>query len=306
MSLSLVKRSPQSRVAEKVRRHEKTSKNRRFTQGQRSIRGLSQPGRMDTMGGVYPLPGLPEDGFEPFHTTHWSVVLAAGETSGSDAGLTALSELCQTYWVPLYGVVRRRGFLMHDAQDLTQGFFAHLIEHRLYRRADQQRGPFRAFLLASLRNFLADARDREQALKRGGGYDFLPLHEEEAAAAENLFQTCHDAPYCATEDRQFERQWAEALVKAAFDRLAQDYRAGGKGPLFAALAVFVQGSGQPLPAYETLADSLGIGAVTLRSHVARLRERYREILRDEVRRTVGSAQAVDEELRELLRVLTSR
>ena len=255
---------------------------------------------------VYPLPGLPENGFESFHTTHWSVVLAAGQTSDSDAGLTALSELCRTYWAPLYGVVRRRGFPVHDAQDLTQGFFAHLIEHRLYLRADQQRGPFRAFLLASMRNFLADAWDRAQALKRGGGYDFLPLHAEEAAAAENLFQTCHDTPYGATEDRQFERQWAEALVKAAFDRLAQEYRTSGKGPLFAALAVFILGSGEPLPSYDALAGSLGITAVTLRSHVARLRERYREILRDEVRRTVGSAQAVDEELRELLRVLTSR
>jgi RNA polymerase sigma-70 factor (ECF subfamily) len=267
---------------------------------------LSRRGDPVTFVRVCPLPGLPENGFEPFHTTHWSVVLAAGESSGTDGGLTALSELCQTYWAPLYGVVRRRGFPVHDAQDLTQGFFAHLIEHRLYLRADQQRGPFRAFLLASLRNFLADAQDRAQALKRGGGYDFLPLHEEEAAAAENLFQTCHGTVHGATEDRQFERQWAEALVKAAFDRLAQDYRAAGKGPLFAALAVFVQGSGEPLPSYDTLADRLGIPAVTLRSHVTRLRERYREILRDEVRRTVGSAQAVDEELRELLRVLTSR
>ena len=228
------------------------------------------------------------------------MVLGAGESSDP-----ALAQLCQTYWAPLYGVIRRRGHAVHDAQDLTQGFFAHLIESRAYARTDQRKGKFRAFLLASLRNFLADARDHRQALKRGGDCSFLPFDDEQAAAVECLFQTCHGAPFATTEDQQFERQWAQTLVSTALARLEEEYRNDGRAALFRELAVFVKGSASALPTYDVLAQRLGIPAVTLRSHVARLRERYREILRAEVRQTVDRPEAVDEELRDLLRVLTA-
>src|SRR5438309_9024748 len=125
-----------------------------------------------------------------FPSTHWSAVLAAGRSQAEpEIARAALAQLCQSYWAPLYSFVRSRGYTVHDAQDLTQSFFAYLIVHKIYARADRQKGRFRSFLLASLKNFLADAYDREQALKRGGGRDSLPLKEEQAEAAESVFQT---------------------------------------------------------------------------------------------------------------------
>jgi DNA-directed RNA polymerase specialized sigma24 family protein len=125
---------------------------------------------------------------DPFAPTHWSVIAAAAESQISPGSArTALAELCQIYWPPLYSFVRSRGYSMHDAQDLTQSFFAFLIDRKIYARADRQKGKFRSFLLASLKNFLADAYDHEQTLKRGGGADFLPLDGEQTEQAESLF-----------------------------------------------------------------------------------------------------------------------
>jgi DNA-directed RNA polymerase specialized sigma24 family protein len=243
----------------------------------------------------------------PFPTTHWSVIIAAGRSQvGPEIAKAGLAQLCETYWTPLYTFVRSRGHSMHDAQDLTQGFFAYLIEHKIYARTDRQKGKFRSFLLASLKNFLADSRDREQALKRGGAYDFLPLNEWQIDEAESLFQTHFAAGEPNSEDRVFERSWAEALVAAGLDHLARAYRADGKEKLFEELKIFLTGSADPLPCYANLATRLGMLASTLRSHVTRLRTQYREALRTEVRRTVDSDAEVDGELRELLRVLTGR
>ena len=123
-----------------------------------------------------------------FPSTHWSVVLAAGRSEAEpEIAGAALAELCQIYWAPLYSFVRGRRYTVHDAQDLTQSFFAYLLEHKVYARADRQKGRFRSFLLASVRNFLADAVDRQRTLKRGGGQNFLPLHEEQVEEAESLF-----------------------------------------------------------------------------------------------------------------------
>jgi len=237
-----------------------------------------------------------------FPSTHWSVVLAAGETQAEpEIAQAALAELCQTYWAPLYGFVRSRGYIMHDAQDLTQSFFAYLIERKIYARVDRQKGRFRSFLLASLKNFLADAFDRDRTLKRGGGQDFLPLHEEQVEEAESLFQT-HDA--MSSGDQIFDRSWAEALVTAGLERLSADYKDESKEKLFNELRIFLTSGAEPLPAYAELAVRLGMTESTLRSHVTRLRARYREALRAEVRRTVDTEAEVGEELHELLRVLT--
>jgi RNA polymerase sigma factor (sigma-70 family) len=237
-----------------------------------------------------------------FPSTHWSVVLAAGRSEAEpEIAGTALAQLCQIYWAPLYSFVRSRGYTVHDAQDLTQSFFAYLLEHKVYARADRQKGKFRSFLLASVKNFLADAADRERTLKRGGAHDFLPLHEEQVEEAESLFQT-HSGT--SNEDRLFDRSWAEALIAAGLERLAADYKGEGKEQLFNELRIFVAGGADPPPSYAELADRLGIAESTLRSHVTRLRARYREALRTEVRRTVDTETQVDEELRELLHVLT--
>lgn len=240
---------------------------------------------------------------DSFPPTHWSVIVAAGRNEAdSDVVQAALALLCQTYWAPLYGFVRSRGYTLHDAQDLTQSFFAYLIEHKIYARADREKGRFRSFLLASLKNFVADAFDREQTLKRGGGQHFLPLHEEQAKEAESLFQT-HGGT--SSEDRLFDRSWAEALVAAGLGRLSADYKDEAKKKLFNELRVFVASSAKPPPTYSELAGRLGMTESTIRSHVTRLRARYREALRAEVRQTVETEAEVDEELHELLRVLTA-
>lgn len=256
---------------------------------------------------MQPLPGTIRGASEPFAPTHWSVVLAAGESqSAPEAARSALAQLCQTYWPPLYTFVRSRGYAVHDAQDLTQSFFAYLIEHKLYARVDREKGKFRSFLLASLKNLLADAHDRAQTLKRGGGLDFLPLNEEQVEKAESLFQTHGGAEESPNEDRVYERSWAETLVAGALARLAAEYMAEGKGELFANLRIFLSGGADPLPTYTELAARLATPASTLRSDVTRLRARYREALRVEVRSTVERESEVEDELRELLRVLTCR
>ena len=236
-----------------------------------------------------------------FPSTHWTVVFAAGRSQTEpEIAEAALAELCQTYWAPLYSFVRSRGYTVHDAQDLTQSFFAYLLEHKIYARVERQKGKFRSFLLASLKNFLTHAADRERALKRGGAQDFLPLHEEQVEEAESLFQT-HSGT--SNEDRLFDRSWAEALIAAGLERLSADYKGESKEKLFNELRIFVAGGADPLPSYAELSDRLGMTQSTLRSHVTRLRARYREALRTEVRRTVDTEAQVEEELHELLHLL---
>jgi DNA-directed RNA polymerase specialized sigma24 family protein len=213
----------------------------------------------------------------------------------------ALGEICQTYWTPLYSFMRSRGYTMHDAQDLTQSFFAYLIQHKIYTRVDRQKGRFRWFLLASAKNFLANASNRERTLKRGGGQNFLPLHEQQIDDAESLYQT-HSG--VSKGDEIFDRGWAEALIAVGMERLCAEYKHDSKETLFNELKVFVTGSAEPLPTYSELAQRLNMPESTLRSQVTRLRARYREVLRAEVRRTVNTEAEVDEELHELLRVLT--
>jgi RNA polymerase sigma-70 factor (ECF subfamily) len=213
----------------------------------------------------------------------------------------ALEELCQTYWTPLYSFVRSRGYTVHDAQDLTQSFFAHLIEHKIYTRVDRQKGRFRWFLLASAKNFLVNAANHERTLKRGGGQNFLPLHEQQIENAESVFQTQNSV---STGDQIFDRGWAEALIAVGMERLSAEYKREAKETLFNELKVFLTGSAEPPPTYSELADRLKMTESTLRSHVTRLRARYREVLRAEVRRTVDTDAEVDAELHELLRILT--
>jgi RNA polymerase sigma factor (sigma-70 family) len=237
-----------------------------------------------------------------FPPTHWSVVLSAGRDNAEpEVAQAALAELCQTYWAPLYSFVRSRGYTVHDAQDLTQSFFAYLLEHKIYARVERQKGKFRSFLLASLKNFLTHASDRERALKRGGGQNFLPLHEEQIENAESLFQT-HSST--SSEDRVFDRSWAAALVTAGLERLAADYKDESKEKLFKELRPFLGGGAGPPPPYAELAVHLRMTESTLRSHVTRLRARYREALLAEVCRTVQTKAQAQEELHVLLRVLT--
>ena len=191
--------------------------------------------------------------------------------------------------------LRRQGIAQHDAQDLTQGFFADLIESRAYTRADPTKGRFRSFLLGTVKHFVAHARDRDRAQKRGGGSLPVELDDTVISEAEAYASRCN----YSSADGVFEREWAASLARQALDRLAQEYELGGKGALFEALKVrLTSGETAAIP-YEELANRLGRTAAHLRVDVTRLRARYRAILREEVSGTVVDACDVDEELRYL-------
>jgi DNA-directed RNA polymerase specialized sigma24 family protein len=237
-----------------------------------------------------------------FASTRWTLIRRAVESQPpASESLAALSELCGIYWRPIYIFLRRQGIMEHDAQDLTQGFFADLIENRAYARADKAKGRFRSFLLGAVKHFVSDARKRERALKRGGGEPLLPLDEGTIAQAEA--QAARSEGWSA--DRLYEREWAMALLRQVMQRLENESQLAGKGALFkelrAHLAVETEG-GAP---YEEIAARLSRPAATLRSEVARLRARYRAILREEIRGTLTEAEDVNEELQHLRQVMAT-
>jgi RNA polymerase sigma-70 factor (ECF subfamily) len=231
-----------------------------------------------------------------FASTRWTVVYQAADSkTSSQHALSALSELCQIYWRPVYLFLRRQGIPQHDAQDLTQGFFADLIENRAYVRADQMKGRFRAFLLGTLKHFWGHALDRERAQKRGGGA--LPVQLDESTICEAETHAARFQNWSA--DGVFEREWAASVLQQALERLAQEYAIAGKSGLFEALKIHIKAGAAAAAPYEEIAKRLGRAATTLRSDVARLRARYRAIVREEVSGTLLDPRDVDEELRHL-------
>jgi RNA polymerase sigma-70 factor (ECF subfamily) len=239
---------------------------------------------------------------EQFASTRWTVVLAAGDSGVSSArALDALGELCRIYWRPLYLFLRREGIGPEDAQDLTQGFFAELIRDRAYLRADREKGRVRSFLLGALKHFVADARDRERAQKRGGGKIREPFDEAAISEAEN--QVARNERWDA--DRVYDREWAEMLLRQSFDRLAQECAFAGKAALFDALKSHLSLGGEEIVPYQELSVGMRRPAATLRKDVERFRARYGEILREEVHGTVFDPAETDEELRYLCQVLAA-
>jgi RNA polymerase sigma factor (sigma-70 family) len=239
---------------------------------------------------------------ELFTSTRWTIVLEAGDSAAASAqALSALSELCQIYWRPLYVFLRKRGYGSEDAQDLTQGFFAHLIESRAYAHADREKGRFRSFLLGALKHFIADARDRGRALKRGGGIILEKLDDKAVAEAEA--QIGRATKWHA--DEIYDREWAASLLRQALDRLAQECALAGKPELFGYLKPYLSVTEESTIPYEEIARRSHRPVTTLRSDVARLRRRYRMILREEVRGTVVDDTDVDEELHHLYRAVAA-
>lgn len=235
-----------------------------------------------------------------FASTRWTVVhQAADSQTASQHALSALTELCQIYWRPVYVFLRRHGVAQHDAEDLTQGFFADLIESRTYTRADPKKGRFRSFLLGTLKHFVAHARDRDHAQKRGGANVPVQLDDAAISEAETFASRCNHW----SADGVFEREWAASLARQALDRVRQEYELGGKGALFEALKSRLSAGEAGAIPYEELANRLGRTAVHLRVDVTRLRARYRAILREEVCGTVVDPRDVDEELRFLRQVM---
>lgn len=235
---------------------------------------------------------------ELFVSTRWTVVLKAGDSAATSVqALSALSELCRIYWRPLYGFLRRKGYGHEDAQDLTQGFFAHLIETRGHARADPEKGRFRAFLLTAFKNFIADARDRERALKRGGGMMLEELDDRSET------RIARDVKWQA--EQVYDREWAASLVRQALGRLAQECALAGKAELFDYFLPYLAAPEESRIPYEEMAQRSHRPVIPLRHELVRLRARYRAILREEVRGTVRDAADVDEELRYLCHALAS-
>lgn len=231
-----------------------------------------------------------------FATTRWSVVIDAGREETADAR-AALAQLCQTYWFPLYAHVRRRGHNAHDAQDLTQEFFARLLERRTIGRADPTRGRFRSFILAVLDRFLQDEWKKQRARKRGGDRAFVSL---DVATAEQHLE--FEGAAALAPDRAFDRHWALALLEQVLQQLEEDYRREGKAELFAALRSTLGGDRDSQP-YAELAAQLGSSEGAMKVAVHRLRKRYRARLKSAVADTVAATDEVDAELRHLLSAL---
>jgi len=232
-----------------------------------------------------------------FATTHWSVVLAAVNPS-STRYRQALSTLCQTYWFPLYAYLRRHGCDIHQAEDCTQAFFAQMLEKHSLRLADPERGKFRSYLLAALRHFLADQRDRVQAQKRGGSRRVLSLDFENAEELYGLEPTDQLSP-----DKLFERSWALVLLQKVMVRLAVESASANKQEVFEHLIAYLAPAGDVIP-YRDMAAKLNMTEGAVKVAVHRLRKRYQELLRDEISQTVATDEEIDRELRDLFGVLS--
>ena len=249
------------------------------------------------------LPSQPEQrsafsssGPEYFATTHWSIVLTAGQTSAPDAA-DALEKLCRGYWYPLFAYVRRRGHGPHDAQDLTQEFFLRFLEKNYLKAVAREKGKFRSFLLASMNHFLANEWDKAKTEKRGGKLQFVSMD-----ATFDDSDHRHEPAADLSPERVYEQQWALALLAQVLARLRQEFVAAGKAHLFDHLKPFLTGQ-KRAETYADLAAQLKTTEGALKMTVQRMRQRYRELLRDEIAQTVASEAEIEEELRALLSAL---
>jgi RNA polymerase sigma factor (sigma-70 family) len=230
-----------------------------------------------------------------FRTTRWTVVLAAAKGEGA-ASRDALGSLCEAYWYPVYAFVRRQGFGAEEARDLTQGYFTRLIEHRGLKNVRPELGRFRSFLLASVRHYLSNERDREQARKRAPEKPLVPL---DAQSAEDRYQA--EPEDALTPETVFEQKWAMTVFERALLRLRAEWIGDEKSRRFLAFRRFLTGD-EPAPSYRELAPELGMTEDAVKVSVHRLRQRYGELLREEIGQTVNDPADVDDELRHLLSV----
>lgn len=231
-----------------------------------------------------------------FRTTRWSVVFAAqGKASGADAK-QSLETLCRQYWSPLYAYVRHRGHTVHDAQDLTQAFFARLLEKDWLAAADRERGRFRTFLLMALKRFLANEWDRSQTKKRGGGLKIMDLDAAESISIPD--------PATTTADALYERRWALTLLESVMGRLRDEFAAAGRSTHYEQLKPCLTAARGGID-YGELGAVLGLEPASARSAVHRLRKRFRELFRNEVSSTVADPADVDDEVRAVIAALSS-
>ncbi len=231
-----------------------------------------------------------------FATTHWSLVVAAHPEAASESrARDALAELCRAYWYPLYAFVLYRGYSPDDAQDLTQSFFTRILESGGFASADPERGRFRSYLLGAMKHFLANEWHRARAKKRGGGAIIIELDALDLAARQALEPVSSGDP-----DAGFDREWAQESIARALECLRRESRDRGKGEAFETLKGNLTGEE---PAHEECAAKLGMSEGAVKVAVHRLRQRYREILRAEIAKTVADPADIDDEMRHLVNAL---
>ena len=236
-----------------------------------------------------------ENGAAVFATTHWSLVLEAqGE---SPAAQDALEELCRTYWRPVYAFLRRQGVGPEEAEDITQGFFAQLLERRKFSALRKEKGRLRSFLLGSLKYFLADERRRAMAIKRGKGQRLVPL--EELRADERIEMEPVDP---VTPEMIYERRWALTVLEQVLDRLKNEYRTAGNAALFDSLKQLLPDE-PGSPSQAEIAARLGMAENAVRQAFYRFRQRYQSLLREEIALTVATPGDIEDELRHLIAVV---
>lgn len=234
-----------------------------------------------------------------FQTTRWSIVRIAATDGLESSSRRALEELCGLYWAPLYAYLRRTGLSPADSEDTVQGFFTSLLERNDFIQLSPELGRFRAFLLAALKNFLSNQRDRQQAAKRGGGQRFVSLDVQSVEQ-----QLPHAKSRELRPEEVFEHQWALTVLESVREQLRIEYESKGKGPLYAALLPTLTGSSRAT--YQSLGDTLGMSESAVKMAVSRLRERYRDKLRSEIAQTVSSPEEIEDELRVLVSALQNR
>lgn len=232
-----------------------------------------------------------------FVTTHWSAVVSAGK-GGSDQASEALERLCRTYWYPLFAYVRQRGFNPEEAQDLTQAFFLQLIDKRYLAEANPERGRFRSFLLAALGHFLTNEWNKSKAQKRGGGLEFISLQY-----ASKMEEQPVDPGHEMTPERIYERRWAEAVLAKVLERLRGEFD-GPQVRRFDVLKRFLT-TDRGQFSYAQAGLELGMKEPAIKSAIHRMRQRWRELMREEIGHTLQTCESkeVDEEIRYLLGVL---
>jgi RNA polymerase sigma-70 factor (ECF subfamily) len=232
-----------------------------------------------------------------FTTTHWSVVLSAKTPSSPDYQ-RALNRLCETYWFPIYAFLRRQGWNRDLAEDYTQGFFTSLMEKQGLRLVDSEHGRFRSYLLGALKHFLADEHDRDCAQKRGGDREIIPLDFKDAETRYSC-EPAHDL----SPEKLFQKSWALMLLDRALKRLRKEAIKAKSERLFDQLKTYLTGDCGSVP-YGVTAQKLGMTEGAVRTAVHRFRASYRNLLRDEIARTVSSQSEVEEELRDLFDAFT--
>jgi RNA polymerase sigma-70 factor (ECF subfamily) len=247
--------------------------------------GKAMPGAQDSAEGDW------------FQSTHWSAVITAADSAAPGAQ-EAIENLCRSYWFPLYAYVRGLGHTPEDAQDLTQEFFRRLLEKKYLRLADRERGRFRSFLLTGLKHFLVDDWRRGQAVRRGGG---ISLECWDAEKAEALYQL--EASDQENPERAYERRWAVLMLDRVLERLGAEFRQAGKSQSFEELKGFLWGDGERV-SHAELSNRLGVSQGAARVTVHRFRGRYRELLQDEIGKTVAHPGEIEGEIRYLCRVLS--